>query len=509
MGFIVKLTKADGSNVSQKEMDSLYLSDLQFRPLRKKKEIIDGKVHIEGHSSPVIIHAMMPVMDYGYIWVTADNQGEGYSKEDTEIDFVREAAMTRLVEIQNILESYGGELSSEASAHISACEEYLQLAEKKHGDKAYEFYHRALSHGLWGGELALFERSKAYKRSNPVFMLGCAAFGYEPGSDYAARFEKTFDLATLPFYLKEALKEEKRGYPNYDWVDKILAWCKEKGIRTKGHPLWWNHVASTPEWLMDVDWETMKKECIRTVKRSVERYRNDIQIWDVVNEVHDWSNLNPISQDQMIEITRIACDAARESNPDATLIVNNCLPFGEYVSQGLEAIKCNSNLKEDRPLFSPYTYLEALFENNVEFDVIGIQLYWPTRDMVSISRLLDEYLKFGKPIHITELGICSGDNHTDWADPQSKRTRWPLDHYLYGDGIWHAEWEWTEKIQADWLEQFYTMTYSKENIEALTWWSFYDPGYVPLSGLIRKDGVPKESYYRLHAFRDFIQKKNK
>ena len=28
--------------------------------------------------------------------------------------------MTRLVEIQNILESYGGELSSEASAHISA-----------------------------------------------------------------------------------------------------------------------------------------------------------------------------------------------------------------------------------------------------------------------------------------------------------------------------------------------------------------------------------------------------
>ena len=101
----------------------------------------------------------------------------------------------------------------------------------------------------------------------------------------------------------------------------------------------------------------------------------------------------------------------RESNPDATLIVNNCLPFGEYVSQGLEAIKCNSNLKEDRPLFSPYTYLEALFENNVEFDVIGIQLYWPTRDMVSISRLLDEYLKFGKPIHITELGYAQRQSY--------------------------------------------------------------------------------------------------
>ena len=43
MGFIVKLTKADGSNVSQKEMDSLYLSDLQFRPLRKKRRLSTAK----------------------------------------------------------------------------------------------------------------------------------------------------------------------------------------------------------------------------------------------------------------------------------------------------------------------------------------------------------------------------------------------------------------------------------------------------------------------------------
>ena len=142
----------------RKEMDSLYLSDLQFRPLRKKKEIIDGKVHIEGHSSPVIIHAMMPVMDYGYIWVTADNQGEGYSKEDTEIDFVREAAMTRLVEIQNILESYGGELSSEASAHISL-RRILQLAEKSMAIKPMSFI-TALSVMAFGGELALLRKIK-------------------------------------------------------------------------------------------------------------------------------------------------------------------------------------------------------------------------------------------------------------------------------------------------------------------------------------------------------------
>ena len=40
-------------------------------------------------------------------------------------------------------------------------------------------------------------------------------------------------------------------------------------------------------------------------------------------------------------------------------------------------------------------------------EVVGVQLYYPGYDMLEISRLLDRFAQFGKPVHITELGVSS------------------------------------------------------------------------------------------------------
>ena len=45
--------------------------------------------------------------------------------------------------------------------------------------------------------------------------------------------------------------------------------------------------------------------------------------------------------------------------------------------------------------------------------------------MVAISLLLNEYARFGKPVHITEMGVPSGPargerDNVDTADPQSQ-----------------------------------------------------------------------------------------
>ena len=53
------------------------------------------------------------------------------------------------------------------------------------------------------------------------------------------------------------------------------------------------------------------------------------------------------------------------------------------------------------------------------------------------------------------------------------------------------------KIQADWIEQLYTIAFGKPYIVALTWWDFPDPTFVPHGGLLRKDMTPKEGYRRL------------
>jgi hypothetical protein len=34
-------------------------------------------------------------------------------------------------------------------------------------------------------------------------------------------------------------------------------------------------------------------------------------------------------------------------------------------------------------------------------------------------------------------------------------------------------------------------------VQAITWWSLSDPGYIPNSGFLTRDLKPKESYQRL------------
>ena len=57
----------------------------------------------------------------------------------------------------------------------------------------------------------------------------------------------------------------------------------------------------------------------------------------------------------------------------------------------------------------------------------------------------------------------------------------------------------SESIQADWVEQFYTLCYAHPAVKAVTWWDFPDAGghFWPHGGFVRPDGQPKESYRRL------------
>ena len=57
---------------------------------------------------------------------------------------------------------------------------------------------------------------------------------------------------------------------------------------------------------------------------------------------------------------------------------------------------------------------------------------------------------------------------------------------------WHGDF--TETIQADYIEGLYTLAYSKPYVEAITYWDFNGTGH---DGFIREDGTPKESYHRL------------
>ena len=98
----------------------------------------------------------------------------------------------------------------------------------------------------------------------------------------------------------------------------------------------------------------------------------------------------------------------------------------------------------------------------------------------------------GGSIHITELGIPSANDRRTLStyEERGRTIPYPI------DAVWHGT-DWSETIQADWVEQFYTLCYSKPAVEAVSWWDFRDPGYMPNGGLIAADYRPKESYQRL------------
>ena len=487
MGYTlnVKMLDGNGQPMPEGRLRSLYSSDLHFEPMRRRSEIkSDGAVVLDTPGKEIALHARIEVPGFGNVWVMADNCGKGYNPSDATLDFVLEAAKSRLSDAEKIMEA--GDFSPECMAHRDACREFLEIASKK-PDKAPHFHLRALSHALWAGEYSVVERARHIIAKSPRedgFLFGCNAFAYSGDTPYAHYFREVLNFGTLPFYLKRLEPEE--GKPDYERIDNILEWCERVDITPKGHPLWWGHEAGIPPWLEGVSWPDAQKHCERVVGRSVERYKDRIQIWDVINEAHDWANGLKLTQDQEIEITRICCDTTRSKNPQCAVIVNNCCPFGENAADG----RVHLGPAYER-VFTPLSYLDALMEAGVDFDVVGVQIYFPARDMLSISKLLDEYARFGKPVHITELGVRSAEaeSSSGQESEQLRRTR----------GDWH--YPWCEKVQADWMEWFYTLAYSRDEIEAITWWDFRDPAFIKTSGFLHEDESPKEIYFRLRALR--------
>jgi len=67
-------------------------------------------------------------------------------------------------------------------------------------------------------------------------------------------------------------------------------------------------------------------------------------------------------------------------------------------------------------------------------------------------------------------------------------------------GLWHAPW--SEAIQADWVEQVYTLAYSKPEIKAVSWWDLSDQAtFWPFGGLLNRENQPKAAYYRLQGLK--------
>lgn len=487
----VRVDDVGGVAMPKPVLESVYASDLSFEPVERRQRILpDGTVELAVDVSPYMVHVKLNLPLYGNIWVMADNQGEGYTGDF--VDFVSEAARTYLHEADKLSECI--QLSVPTQGHLEAALELTHLANRGNSTPENRLY--ALSHAIYAAEGALFERAQrqVYAAPRTDLLLGCNFSRFTtPGARYAKFFAKLFDFATLPFYAGRTVPQAEGQY-DYAYIDAALDFLNQSGIQAKGHPLWFGHEGVNPPWLFGKPFDQLQASAAEIARHHVATYKGRVDVWDAMNEAHDWANCFELSQPQLLDLTRTCCGALREANPSATSIVNICLPFAEYVAG---RYNCYGALPER--LRSPLAYLRALLEAGVDFDVVGIQLYFPARDMVAVNRMLDVFAQLGKPIHITEMGV-NGGTRGQAGKPGSNWSQLSM-----SEGTWHGGWN--ETTQADWMEQFYTLAASRPEIKALTWWDFIEPSFSGNGAFLYEDENPREMYFRLMALKDRIRTK--
>jgi len=303
------------------------------------------------------------------------------------------------------------------------------------------------------------------------FLFGCNIFRWgripDPKREelYRERFAAIFNYATLPFYWRGY--EWERGKPNHGYTERVVAWCQEHGIVCKGHPLVWDHPASSPEWLPD-DFDEIERLSKQRVRDIVQRFAGRIDIWDVVNEP---THLEPSSPNKTkmaawgthigaVAYTALHLKVAREANPKATLLVNDYRTDDAY-------LRILQQLKDEQGRWL--------------FDVVGIQSHmhggvWsPQRTW----QVCERFAQLGLPLHFTETTIVSGS---------------PI-----GPGKWGQTTPEGEERQAEATVRFYTILFSHPAVQAITWWDFSDDGAwmgAP-AGWLRRDMSPKPVYERM------------
>ena len=202
----------------------------------------------------------------------------------------------------------------------------------------------------------------------------------------------------------------------YEWerLDKLVNYAKHKNFLVRGHTLIWHE--QIPEWVKKFagNPSQLKGILCNHISMIVDRYKDDVYCWDVVNEVisdeNDMLRKTLWSDTLGLNFIDYAFSVARDAAPNSLLFLN------EY----------NGHVPEKREKIMHL--VKEMRRHGTPIDGIGIQghynIYYPSIDM--IRNELEDYIKLGLKIQITELDISLFDffdRRTDLLSPTDEMVK--------------------------------------------------------------------------------------
>lgn len=455
------------------------------------------------------INARWNVEGFGYTNITADNGGNLYelpssgSTKSLILNF--EFANSRVVRNRNRISKFiadGWKPAYELSTFINLSEEFLDDAEKHYTDsqKCAVLSQNALLYALRASEMmeldkANFDILRMGQRENFFFGCDARAFYQMYQDTFLDRFSEVFNYANITFVVEgDGMMSDYQSPArviNPGARELLIRKLNERNIKCQERLLFWFHDCCTPNWIRNMKYDELLKYAEKLTYDTMKHFGDILYSMEVVNEIHDWANELHLNKDQITELTRLINDVAKSVAPNVKRTVNNCCPFAEYVHMKQYSKKNKEALLTQR---TPYQFSKDLIDAGIDFDILEQQMYFPFRDIQDSVMMMEKLGSLGKPMQISEIGADGGPTN---ESIKSDVTKMPKEPYQ-----WHRPWD--EETQADWLEDNYTVFYSKSFIQAINWFDFIDfHSYQENGGILRNSkGEKKESFHRLQKLQN-------
>jgi len=460
----------------------IYFTDLAHRATKLAVERHGSDYLVSLTSdSPIAVHVCIGLPGYGYTWLTADNAGEGYLEGSREL--WPELLDSQLARCRAFAEREGCSLDLDTALELAEQEKYAEaltvavlsgeamaVAHAKH-----KLARRAANSELPRIASTVFDCGPNWRTLDPMHKPQIV----RPDEQWKM-VAATANATVLPCFW--GWVEHERGHYRWEPLDRIAAFADQHGMALKSFAVYWG--GSVPPWFKALSFKEQLNAIERWATALVSRYRGQVDIWEIVNEMHDWGFANPMrwSQDQLLTVTRIVSDLVAALDPGKPRVINHCLVWGHYVQS------------TKRQCWSPLTFLDDVLAADIPFEGVGLQWIVHTgkkdvRTLLDCVLHLERFIALGKDIYLTEMGA-----------PSSSRPRDPsVAHKADVLDGWRGPW--SPEGQADWLEHWYTIAASYPQVKFMNWWDFADgTEFILNGGLVDRDGRAKPAYRRHQAF---------
>lgn len=244
--------------------------------------------------------------------------------------------------------------------------------------------------------------------------------------------------------------EPIQGQVSYADADAMYAWCREHGMKMRGHPMYWAVEEFVPWWVKALNTTDLRAAVENRMEQAMNHFKDKFVHWDINNEMV----AGHYYKDRLGENIRIwMYQRAHEIDPDCQLFVNdyNVIAWGDRLEAYMQLI-------------------HWLLDNGAPVHGIGVQSHFNAGfDPTGVLERLDQLESLGLPIWVTEFDMAAPNEH----------------------------------VRADNLEDFFRIAFSHPAVHGIIMWGFWENSHWREDCyIVNADWSLNEAGRRYEALRD-------